>query len=73
MFPFNQLEAFLKMRSFELNALENSNSFSFMLSDEMDDHTAQSISILLKNVEKVLNMATDELHQHLHQLKHSEK
>lgn len=44
-----------------------------MLSDGMDDHTAQSISMLLKDVEKVLNKATDELHQHLHQLKHSEK
>lgn len=61
------------MRSYELNALENSNSISFMLSDGMDDHTAQSILMLLKDVETVLNKATNELHQHLHQLKHSEK
>lgn len=67
------MEAFLKMRSYELNALEHSNSISFMFSDGMDDHTAESISMLLKDVEKVLNKATDELHQHLHQLKHSEK
>lgn len=61
------------MRSYELNAQENSNSISFMLSDGMDDHTTESISMLLKDVENVLSKATDELHQHLHQLKHSEK
>lgn len=67
------MEAFLKMRHFELNALENSNSVSFLFSEGMDDHTTKSISSILSDVQIVLNKATDELHQHLHQLKHSEK
>lgn len=68
-----QLEAFLKMRQFELAALENSNSVSFLFSEGMDDYTAKSISAILSDVQAVLNKATDELLQHLHQLKHSEK
>lgn len=66
-----QLEAFLKMRLFELNSLENSNSF--LMIDGTDDHTIQSISAILADVEVVVEKATSELLQHLHQLKHSEK
>lgn len=61
------------MRIHELNALENSNTVSFLFSDNMDDHTVKSITAILNDVEAVLHKATDELHQHLHQLKHSEK
>lgn len=68
-----QLEAFLKMRHFELSSLENSNAATFLFLEGMDDHTAKSISELLKDVEAVLEKSTDELLQHLHQLKHSEK
>lgn len=61
------------MRQFELSSLENSNVATFLFSDGMDDHTAKSIAPLLRDVEIVLEKATDELLQHLHQLKHSEK
>lgn len=66
-----QLEAFLKMRLFELNSLENSNSF--LMIDGIDDHTVESISTILTDVQTVLAKANSELLQHLHQLKHSEK
>lgn len=66
-----QLEAFIKMRLFELISLENSNSFIMM--DGIDDHTVQSISGILTDVQTVVGKATNELLQHLHQLKHSEK
>lgn len=39
----------------------------------IDDHTVQSISKLLADVQSVVSKATSELLQHLHQLKHSEK
>lgn len=61
------------MRQFELSALENSNTATFLFVDGIDEHTAKSIAALLKDVEAVLEKATDELLQHLHQLKHSEK
>lgn len=68
-----QIEAFLKMRYHELSTLENSNTATFLFLEGMDDHTTKSISILLKDAEVVLEKTTDELLQHLHQLKHSEK
>lgn len=61
------------MRQFELSSLENSNVATFLFVEGMDDHTAKSIAAILSNVEAVLEKATDELLQHLHQLKHSEK
>lgn len=72
-FLFFQLESFLKMRQFELNSLENSNSATFLFLEGMDDHTVKSISPILADVQAVVEKATDELLQHLHQLKHSEK
>lgn len=68
-----QLEAFLKMRLFELNAIENSNSVTFMLNDGLDNHTSDSIVCLLSDVQNVVERATSEVLQHLYQLKHSEK
>lgn len=68
-----QLEAFLKMRQFELSSLENSNTVTFLFLEGMDDHTVKSISPILADVQAVLEKATDELLQHLYQLKHSEK
>lgn len=59
------------MRLFELNSLENSNSF--LMIDGIDDHTVESISTILTDVQTVLAKANSELLQHLHQLKHSEK
>lgn len=68
-----QLEAFLKMRLFELNSLENSNSASFLIIDGMDNYSSDSIASILTHVQQVLEKVTSELIQHLHQLKHSEK
>lgn len=68
-----KLEAFLKMRQFELSSLENSNTATFLFLEGMDDHTVKSISPILLDVQAVLEKATDELLQHLYQLKHSEK
>lgn len=63
----------MKMRHFELSSLENSNTATFLFLEGMDDHTAKSITLVLSDVQAVLEKATDELLQHLHQLKHSEK
>lgn len=68
-----ELESFLKMRVFELNSLENSNSSTFLIIDGLDNHTADDISTILVDVQQVIEKATTELIQHLHQLKHSEK
>ncbi|XP_055320971.1 CDK5RAP3-like protein [Sitodiplosis mosellana] len=68
-----ELEAFLKMRQFELSSLENSNTATFLFLEGMDDHTVKSISPIILDVQAVLERATDELLQHLYQLKHSEK
>lgn len=68
-----ELEAFLKMKLFELSSLENSNSATFMLIDSLDSHTAASVSAILSDVQDVIEKATSEPIQHLHQLKHSEK
>lgn len=70
---FLQLEAFVKMRQCELSSLENSNVATFLFVEGMDEHTIKSIAAILDDVESVLEKATDELLQHLHQLKHSEK
>lgn len=61
------------MRQFELGSLENSNTATFLFLENMDDHTVKSISPILNDVQAVLEKATDELLQHLYQLKHSEK
>lgn len=61
------------MRQHELASLENSNTATFLFVDGMDDHTTKTISALLNDTQVVLEKATDELLQHLHQLKHSEK
>lgn len=61
------------MRQFELCSLENSNTAIFLFLEGMDEHTTKSITAILNTVEAVLEKATDELLQHLHQLKHSEK
>lgn len=61
------------MRQFELSSLENSNTATFLFLDGMDNYTSKSIAAVLSDVEAVLAKATDELLQHLHQLKHSEK
>lgn len=66
------MEAFLKMRQHELTTSENSNT-TFLFIEGMDDHTSENISTILIDVGKVLDKATDDLLQHLHQLKHSEK
>lgn len=68
-----ELESFLKMRLYELNSIENSNSVTFMLNDTFDNHTSDSIVCLLSDVQTVVEKATNEVLQHLHQLKHSEK
>lgn len=68
-----ELEAFLRMKLFELTSLENSSSATFMLIDSLDSHTADSVSAILSDVQVVIEKATSEPIQHLHQLKHSEK
>lgn len=59
------------MREYELDTLENSSTF--LIIDGMDDHSAASITEISKDVENILSKATDEMLQHLHQLKHSAK
>lgn len=64
-----ELESFLQMRIFELNAIENSNTFSML--DSASTHDVATITNLLPDIDVVVEKLTNDLIQHLHQLKHS--
>ncbi|XP_037948240.1 CDK5RAP3-like protein [Teleopsis dalmanni] len=68
-----ELEAYLRMRLFELNQLDNSNNIMFALSDNISTHDSESIVKMLKNVDIILQEINCEQTRHLFQLKHSPK
>lgn len=61
------------MRLYELNHLDSSNNIMFSLMDNISTHDSESISKMLKNVQKIIQQSSDEQIRHLFQLKHSPK
>lgn len=68
-----EIEAFLKMRLYELTTSDKSRMISMTNLDEFSGHDAKSISEMLSEVDVVLSQLTEQLIQHLHQVKHSPK
>lgn len=59
------------MRLYELNAMANSNEFSFSLLDGLSTHDEKTLRVMITDVDQSIAALTTELIQHLHQLKHS--
>lgn len=68
-----ELEAFLKMRLYELTTTDKSRMISMTNFDGFSGHDSKSISEMLSDVVVVLSQLTEQLIQHLHQVKHSPK
>ncbi|XP_030382960.1 CDK5RAP3-like protein [Scaptodrosophila lebanonensis] len=68
-----ELEAFLRLRLYELNHLETSSNIMFTLMDNVGSHDSQDVRKLLSDVEKIIKQTSDEQTRHLFQLKHSPK
>lgn len=69
----HELEAFLRMRLYELNHLDSSSNIMFSLMDNISTHDSESITKILNDVEKIIQKTSDEQTRHLFQLKHSPK
>lgn len=67
-----ELEAFLKLRLFELSA-DKHQFCSIGSVENFTDHDAKSVLDMLSNVNVILISVTDETLYHLHQIKHSPK
>lgn len=68
-----ELEAFLKMRVFELNQLESSGNIMFSLMDNLSTHDNKSITKMLESIDIIFGEMLSERTRHLFQLKHSPK
>lgn len=68
-----EIEAFLKMRLYELTTSDKSRMISMTNLEGFSGHDAKSISEMLTEVDVVLSQLTEQLIQHLHQVKHSPK
>uniref|UniRef100_A0A034WEC0 CDK5RAP3-like protein n=1 Tax=Bactrocera dorsalis TaxID=27457 RepID=A0A034WEC0_BACDO len=68
-----ELDAFLRMRLYELNQLDASSNIMFSLMDSISTYDAESIRKMLKNIEQILGEVCNEQTRHLFQLKHSPK
>lgn len=67
-----ELESFLKIRLFELTTSDKSRMIS-MTNLDGAGHDSKTITEMLSNVDVILSQLTDQLIQHLHQVKHSPK
>ncbi|KAL5288500.1 CDK5RAP3 family protein [Megaselia abdita] len=68
-----ELEAFLKMRVFEINQLETSGNIMLSLMDNLSTHDNKSITKMLSTIDHILGEMLSERTRHLFQLKHSPK
>lgn len=68
-----ELEAFLKMRMYELSTADKVQILSLTMMDNFPDHDTKSLSQMLVQVEVVYGKINSQLIQHLHQIKHSPK
>uniref|UniRef100_U5EMN2 Putative cdk5 activator-binding protein n=1 Tax=Corethrella appendiculata TaxID=1370023 RepID=U5EMN2_9DIPT len=68
-----ELEAFLKIRLYELNSSDKAQILAVTIMDSLPDHDVKSITEMLGNVSTVYGTITNQLLQDLHQIKHSPK
>ena len=69
-----ELEAFLKLRNYELNQLENSNNIILSLMGNMlSTHDTKSVGRMVTNIVTIIGKVQKDQTQHLFQLKHSPK
>ncbi|XP_017839782.1 CDK5RAP3-like protein isoform X2 [Drosophila busckii] len=68
-----ELDAFLRMRLYELKQLDNASNIMYSLMDNISTHDTESITKILKDVELIIQQSSDEQTRHLFQLKHSPK
>lgn len=68
-----ELEAFLKMRLYELSTADKVQILSLTMMDNFPDHDTKSLSQMLVQVDVVYGKINSQLIQHLHQIKHSSK
>uniref|UniRef100_A0A182MJF7 Uncharacterized protein n=1 Tax=Anopheles culicifacies TaxID=139723 RepID=A0A182MJF7_9DIPT len=66
-----ELQSFLKMRLHQLGSADKAQMLSFTMMDSFAAHDEKSVAGMLAEVEIVYNGVTDELLQHLLQIKHS--
>ncbi|XP_065081300.1 CDK5RAP3-like protein [Ochlerotatus camptorhynchus] len=68
-----ELEAFLKMRLYELSTADKVQILSLTMMDNFPDHDTKSLSQMLVQVDVIYGKTNSPLIQHLHQIKHSSK
>lgn len=68
-----ELEAFLRMRCYELRQVNASSNIMFSLMETISSHDEESLKKMLSNLEKILADISSEQTRHLFQLKHSPK
>lgn len=68
-----ELEAFLRMRLYELSTADKVQILSLTMMDNFPDHDAKSLTQMLSHVDVVYSNLTSAQIQHLHQIKHSPK
>lgn len=68
-----ELEAFLRMRCYELRQVNASSNIMFSLMETISSHDEESLKKMLSNLEKMLADISSEQTRHLFQLKHSPK
>ncbi|XP_052898745.1 CDK5RAP3-like protein [Anopheles moucheti] len=66
-----ELQAFLKMRLHQLGSADKAQMLTFTMMDNFAAHDEKSVAGMLAEVEVVYTGVTDELMQHLLQIKHS--
>lgn len=67
------MEAFLKLRLYELSTADKHQFCSLGSVENFADHDAKTVLEMLANVDICLGSAIDDTLYHLHQIKHSSK
>ncbi|XP_058451603.1 CDK5RAP3-like protein [Malaya genurostris] len=68
-----ELESFLKMRLYDLNAAESEHILSLTMMDNYPDHDVKSLTQMLAQVDVLYSNIDSKQIQQLHQIKHSPK
>lgn len=68
-----ELEAFLKMRLYELTASDKVHVISMSLLDGFTDHDAKSVNAMIASIGEVIAAMTNAIYMQIYQIKHSPK
>ncbi|XP_055642719.1 CDK5RAP3-like protein isoform X2 [Toxorhynchites rutilus septentrionalis] len=68
-----ELEAFLKMRLYEVSTADSVHILSLSMMDSLPDHDAKSLAQMISHIDAVYCNFNSQQIQHLHQIKHSPK